>query len=261
MNLNWIRFRRPVKSPASNGWLSCPSTIPTPLLPLLSCLYLHLSSLYSSFFCVLTFLLPPTHPPPLALCVVLVVSNLLIDIRCHKRRQFQSSVEPLLSLIERTGRWRGSIDSTDWGKRERDKEIEQRKRDTERGKNGGSLFGRCVSTKRTTSMLDRWMDRWRKNESVWIIKLKELISYHCLSWSKTQCVGFDKKGSEQKENRNKKGIPKNIKVIMDGLLGKFLQKFELKWPGKFSKQLVIRNRKKERKRSFLKHLWLFLVGK
>lgn len=148
MNLNWIRFRRPVKSPASNGWLSCPSTIPTPLLPLLSCLYLHLSSLYSSFFCVLTFLLPPTHPPPLALCVVLVVSNLLIDIRCHKRRQFQSSVEPLLSLIERTGRWRGSIDSTDWGKRERDKEIEQRKRDTERGKNGGSLFGRCVSTKR-----------------------------------------------------------------------------------------------------------------
>lgn len=43
--------------------------------------------------------------------VVLVLSNLLIDIRWHNRRLFLSCVQPLLSLIEWTRRWSGAIDS------------------------------------------------------------------------------------------------------------------------------------------------------
>jgi len=135
---------------ANKRWLPCPSLVSAPPCPLLSSLYLDLSSLSFSFSSPPCCFLSRTHTSSCS-SVVLVLSDLLIDILRHKRRQSQSSVEPLLPLIEWTERWRRAIDSTDW---EREKEEEN-----------GRLWHLVQREKRRLCwrdayMLGQWMDRW-----------------------------------------------------------------------------------------------------
>lgn len=88
--------------------------------------------------------------------VVLVLPNLLIDIRWHNRRQSYSSSEPLLSLIEWTERWKGAIDSAE-------REREWRKRDLVRVVELGQLHLLAWSDGVDGQMV------WEE-ENVWIIK-------------------------------------------------------------------------------------------